>query len=291
MRHEAPGVAAHALGADGALWPRARCASCLQSLLEDHERMKEMRERKEKERKEKEAKRLADLAALRCGRRHGARAPDGRAAECTWPRAQPGPAALPACCGVSRSRAAPAWMSSACATALVAKRRTTPPRPTRPALRCAACVGVCRDEQAKKPGYQRLRASAYDELRRQLASKGATNIPQGQVRASVDPPSIPPSSSISPSPPGRPSPPPSHVPVRVHARRALTLGCRATCPRLPTLTQVIADDALMSFGNRHRLTSSVEGLPHTPSGPGARPASARQSHARASSESHTPATP
>lgn len=37
------------------------------------------------------------------------------------------------------------------------------------------------DAAVKKPGFQRLRANQYDELRRQLAS-GGTNIPSAQVR-------------------------------------------------------------------------------------------------------------
>eukprot|EP00955_Chlamydomonas_euryale_P025873 273064-Chlamydomonas_euryale.AAC.1 len=37
-----------------------------------------------------------------------------------------------------------------------------------------------RDDQVKRPGFQRLRANQYDDLRRQLAGKGA-NIKAGQV--------------------------------------------------------------------------------------------------------------
>lgn len=49
------------------------------------------------------------------------------------------------------------------------------------ARRQAALVAM-RDEQVKKPGFQRLRASQYDELRRQLAGKG-NSIPTSQVRS------------------------------------------------------------------------------------------------------------
>eukprot|EP00798_Chlamydomonas_sp_ICE-L_P012135 gene12135-15247_t len=74
----------------------------LQSLLEDHERMKEHREKKQKEKLEKEARKQAALAEMR-------------------------------------------------------------------------------DEDVKKPGFQRLRATQYDELRRQLTGKGGSNIPTDQV--------------------------------------------------------------------------------------------------------------
>lgn len=41
-------------------------------------------------------------------------------------------------------------------------------------------------EQAKMVGYQRLRATQYDELRRQAASGGVVNIPSGQVRQGME---------------------------------------------------------------------------------------------------------
>ncbi|GAX73057.1 hypothetical protein CEUSTIGMA_g510.t1 [Chlamydomonas eustigma] len=47
------------------------------------------------------------------------------------------------------------------------------------ALRLAALQAM-KDEEVKKPGFQRLRSSQYDVLRRQLAS-GGTNIPSSQV--------------------------------------------------------------------------------------------------------------
>ena len=74
-----------------------------QSLLEDHERLKESREKKAREKAEKEAKRMAALQAMK-------------------------------------------------------------------------------EDEVKRPGFQRLRASQYDELRRQLAT-GGTTIPSSQVGA------------------------------------------------------------------------------------------------------------
>ena len=108
----------------------------LQSILEDHERLKESREKKAREKAEKEAKRLAELQ-VKIGSMEGILVNE---------EVQISP----------YSHARPRFPSSSCV------------------------LQAMKEGEVKKPGFQRLRASQYDELRRQLAT-GGTTIPSNQV--------------------------------------------------------------------------------------------------------------